>query len=91
VAAGGGAFISRLYAGPRGDHRRRPGQLISGECSQTPGALRCLPALVGRCYSRGGVFILTFEGKWGAALGTALIAAEILRADLSCGSGCCAQ
>jgi len=34
-------------------------------------------ALVGACYALGGVFILTSK-KWGAALGTALIAAEIL-------------
>ena len=34
-------------------------------------------ALVGVCYSLGGVFILTLR-KWGAALGMALIAAEIL-------------
>jgi len=34
-------------------------------------------ALVGPCYSLGGAFILTSK-KWGAALGMALIAAEIL-------------
>ena len=34
-------------------------------------------ALVGACYSLGGAFILTSK-KWGAALGMALIAAEIL-------------
>jgi hypothetical protein len=34
-------------------------------------------ALVGACYMLGGVFILT-STKWGAALGMALIAAEIL-------------
>jgi len=34
-------------------------------------------ALVGGCYSLGGVFILTLT-KWGAALGMALIAAEVL-------------
>ena len=34
-------------------------------------------ALVGACYSLSGVFILT-STKWGAALGMALIAAEIL-------------
>ena len=33
-------------------------------------------ALVGACYSLGGAFILTSK-KWGAALGMALIAAEI--------------
>jgi len=33
--------------------------------------------LVGACYCLGGVFILTLR-KWGAALGLALIAAEIL-------------
>ena len=34
-------------------------------------------ALVGACYSLGGAFILTSK-KWSAALGMALIAAEIL-------------
>jgi hypothetical protein len=34
-------------------------------------------ALVGACYSLGGAFILTLK-KWGAALGMAFIAAEIL-------------
>jgi len=34
-------------------------------------------ALIGACYSLGGAFILTSK-KWGAALGMALIAAEIL-------------
>lgn len=34
-------------------------------------------AFVGACYSLGGVFILTLR-KWGAALGMAFIAAEIL-------------
>ena len=34
-------------------------------------------ALIGACYSLGGAFILT-STKWGAALGMALIAAEIL-------------
>jgi len=34
-------------------------------------------ALVGACYSLGGAFILTSK-KWGAALGVALIAAEML-------------
>ena len=34
-------------------------------------------ALVGACYCLGGVFILTLK-KWGAALGVAFIAAEIV-------------
>jgi len=34
-------------------------------------------ALVGACYGLGGAFILTSK-KWGAALGMALIGAEIL-------------
>ena len=36
-----------------------------------------MTALIGACYSLGGAFILTSK-KWGAALGMALIAAEIL-------------
>jgi hypothetical protein len=42
-----------------------------------PLELSAVTALVGACYSLGGVFILTLR-KWGAALGMALIAAEIL-------------
>src|SRR5262249_52463497 len=71
VAAGAFAIVAGL------------GEIIVGVTGNYLGILSkplepsAVTALIGACYSLGGAFILTSK-KWGAALGMALIAAEIL-------------